>query len=324
MVKVLVLDPVHESGLDLLRTAPDVTCVHLAEPKDAEIVRHMADAEILILRGRKLPRGAFEQAQKLRLVSRHGVGCDNLDFDLMQDLGVTVAVAADSNYVSVAEHAIALILAGLKRLPVADEAVRSANWSLRDHLGARELQGAKVLVVGFGRIGQAFASRVSAFGAQCLVYDPFLTSNPCNVTPVETLEDGLAQADIVSLHLPNTAETANLLDAARLAQMRPGSLLVNTARGGIVDEGALLEALNKRCPAIYATDVLASEPPSPDDPLLNRPDVILTPHSAAMTREAAQRMSERAAQNALDFLSGELSPEMTAFRPSETLARSSH
>lgn len=320
MVKVLVLDPVHEGGLDLLRAAPDVTCVHLAEPTESQIALHMADAEILILRGRKLPRGIFEQAPRLRLVSRHGVGCDNLDFDLMQDLGVTVAVAADSNYISVAEHAIALVLAGLKRLPVADEAVRSANWSLRDHLGARELKGAKVLVVGFGRIGQAFASRVSAFGAHCLVYDPFLKSDALEVTPVQTLEEGLVQADIVSLHLPNTATTANLLNAARLAQMRPGSLLVNTARGGIVDETALLEALNKRCPAIYATDVLAAEPPSPDDPLLNRPDVILTPHSAAMTQEAARRMSERAAQNALDFVAGELSPEMTAFRPSETVA----
>ncbi|WP_119166613.1 hydroxyacid dehydrogenase [Algihabitans albus] len=318
MAKVLVLDPIHEAGLKILHEVPEIECVHLPDPTEPEIAAHLANAEVLVLRSRKLPRQVFERAGRLRLVSRHGVGCDNIDFDLMQQMGVTVAVAADSNYVSVAEHAMTLVLASLKRLPVADEAVRSANWSLRDHLGARELQGSKVLIVGFGRIGRAFASRVEAFGAACLVYDPFLSPDSVltsGMSRVDTLEEGLDQADIVSLHLPNTSESVNLLDAGRLAQMRLGSILVNTARGGIVDEAALLTALNDKRPAIYATDVLASEPPASDDPLLNRPDVILTPHSAAMTKEAARRMSERSAQNAVDFLSGALLPEMTAFQP---------
>lgn len=318
MAKVLVLDPVHDAGLAILREAPGVEYVHLPEPAEPDIVHHMADADALILRGRRLPDSIFEQASRLRLVSRHGVGCDNVDFALMQKMKVTVAVAADSNYVSVAEHAMALTLAALKRLPDADRAVREANWSLRDHLGARELQGSRVLVVGFGRIGRAFATRIEAFGAYCLVYDPFLVADQTptpSQTPVATLEEGLAEADIVSLHLPNTEQSVNLLDAARLQHMREGSILVNTARGGIVNEGALLESLDKRRPAIYATDVLATEPPLPGDPLLSRPDVIFTPHSAAMTDAAARRMSERAAQNAVDFLSGALSAEMIAFQP---------
>ncbi len=318
MAKVLVLDPVHNAGLTILREAPGIACVHLPEPTEPDIARPMADADALILRGRRLPDSLFEGASRLRLVSRHGVGCDNLDFALMQKMKVTVAVAADSNYVSVAEHAMALTLAALKRLPDADRAVRDANWRLRDHLGARELLGAKVLVVGFGRIGRAFAARIEAFGAHCLIYDPFLDAKQSltsNQSAVASLEEGLVQADIVSLHLPNTEQSVNLLDATRLEQMREGSILVNTARGGIVNESALLESLDRRRPALYATDVLATEPPLPGDPLLRRPDVIFTPHSAAMTDAAARRMSERAAQNAVDFLSGGLSADMIAFQP---------
>lgn len=319
MAKVLVLDPVHAAGLEILRAAPGIDCVHLPEPTEPEIAEQLADAEVLILRGRHLPQQFFAQAAKLRLVSRHGVGCDNLDFDLLREKGVTVAVAADSNYLSVAEHAFALALAALKQLPAGDLAVRSAAWGRRESLCTRELNGATVLVVGYGRIGRAFATRVQAFGADCLIYDPALSDDrelaPGQVRVV-TLEAGLAAADVVSLHVPNLPETRNLLSASRLECMRDGAILVNTARGGIVDETALLEGLDRGRPAIYATDVLASEPPAPNDPLLQRADVILTPHSAALTAEAARRMSERAAQNAVDFLSGALAEEMTALRPS--------
>ena len=319
MAKVLVLDPVHAAGLEILDAAPGVDCVHLPEPTEPDIAEQLADAEVLILRGRRLPRALFAQAAKLRLVSRHGVGCDNLDFDLLQEMGVTVAVSADSNYLSVAEHAFALTLAGLKQLPAGDQAVRSSEWGRRENLGTRELNGATVLVVGYGRIGRAFATRVQAFGADCLIFDPVLSDDralaPGQVRVV-TLEAGLAAADVVSLHVPSSPETHNLLNAARLECMRDGAILVNTARGGIVDETALLDGLDRGRPALYATDVLASEPPAPDDPLLQRSDVILTPHSAALTTESARRMSERAAQNAVDFLSGDLAAEMTAFRPS--------
>ncbi|KEO60775.1 NAD(P)-dependent oxidoreductase [Thioclava indica] len=319
MIKVLALDPIHEAGLAMLHARQDIELVHLPQPDDASIAKHMADAEILILRGRHLDPALFDTAKSLRLVSRHGVGCDNLDFAQMGRNSVTVAVSADANYVSVAEHAFALMLAGCRNLIAADQAVRSGDWARRDALGGRDVQGSKILVVGFGRIGQAFAARAAAFGGEVTVFDPYLPADvtlPAGLKLAENRETAVGEADIVSLHLPHSPQTANMVDAALLAQFRAGAILVNTGRGGIVDEHALLAALDAGRPALYATDVLASEPPAQDDPLLSRKDVIVTPHSAAMTEQGAMRMATGAAQNALDFLDGTLPDRMVAFAPS--------
>jgi phosphoglycerate dehydrogenase-like enzyme len=319
MVKLLVLDPIHNDGLALLRTRDDIDLVHLDTPTDAQIARHMPDADVLLLRGRHLAREHWTSAQKLRMVTRHGVGCDNIDFDLMAQKGITVAVTADANYVSVAEHACTLMLAGSRNLIVGDHAVRSGQWTLREDLGAREIQGAALLVVGFGRIGQAFAARATGFGVSLLIYDPFLAPDaplPHGAVRVPDLPSALSHADIISLHLPRTDHTADLFDATMLANCRRGALLINTGRGGIVEETALLQALENGTIRCYATDVLANEPPARNDPLLARDDVIVTPHSAAMTQQGAVRMATRSAQNALDFIDGTLASEMMAFRPS--------
>ncbi|QCO54543.1 hypothetical protein EOK75_01140 [Pseudorhodobacter turbinis] len=230
-----------------------------------------------------------------------------------------VAVSADANYVSVAEHAFALMLAGCRNLIVADQAVRAGNWALRETLGGRDIQGSQVLVVGFGRIGQAFAARVAAFGGEVTVFDPYLSTTlalPAGLKLAKCLETAVGEADIVSLHLPHSPQTANMVDATLLARFRTGAILVNTGRGGIVDEQALPAALDSGRLALYATDVLASEPPVADDLLVQRSDVIITPHSAAMTEQGAIRMATGSAQNALDFLDGTLSDRMVAFAPS--------
>jgi len=318
MTAVLALDPFHEDGLALLRARPDIDLTYLPAPTEEEIARHMPQTEILLLRGRTLPVERFREAERLRLVSRHGVGCDNLDFDLLRARGVTVVVSADANLVSVAEHAFMLMLAACKNAMTGDRAVRGHDWMVRDHLGARDVAGSRVLVVGFGRIGQAFARRAVAFEAHVTVHDPFLPPDapmPEGITRTDDLGEGVAGADIVSIHIPRTDTTANLFDAALLARFAEGSILVNTARGGIVDERALVAALDARRPALYATDVLASEPPGRDDPLLERKDVILTPHSAATTRQAMIRMATGSAQNALDFLDGHLASRMIVLDP---------
>ena len=236
----------------------------------------------------------------------------------MASCGITVAITANANFVSVAEHAFALMLAACKRIPEGDAAVRANRWGVREALGAREIMGAKLLVIGFGRTGSALAERARAFGAEILVHDPMLPPDmhlPEGYQRIGRLEEGLSQADIVSLHVPATPETRHLIGTPELALMPTGSILINTARGGIVEEKALPPALTALRPALYATDVLDSEPPAPDDPLLSHDQVILTPHSAAMTNEGTMRMSDHAAQNVLDFLSGRLRPEMVAFAP---------
>lgn len=319
MAKVLALDPIHEDGLALLRARSDVELVHLPTPTDATILEHLKDAEAVILRARRLEDDMYRHAPKLRLVSRHGVGCDNLKFDLLRDLGIGVAIASDSNLVSVAEHAMMLTLAACKNVVRAERAARNGHWSARENLGARDLDGAAVLVVGFGRIGQAYAQRAAAFGARITVYDPFLPEAaplPDGYGRAGDLAGALTATDVVSIHIPRTADTANMFGAETLKHMQPGAILVNTARGGIVDEAALLAALDAGRPGFYATDVLADEPPAPDDPLLGRDDVIVTPHSAAMTAQGAIRMATRSAQNVLDFLDGTLAQEMIALAPS--------
>jgi D-3-phosphoglycerate dehydrogenase len=314
--RVLILDPVHPDGPAHLRAA-GIEVVHLPRPEEAEILAHMPRADALILRGRHLSEAAWDAGTGLRLVSRHGVGCDNVDFARMGRQGVTVAVTADANSVSVAEHAFALMLAALKRLPAAARHA-AGDWAGRDGLGARQLHGAEVLVAGFGRIGRAFAARAQAFGARVAVFDPELPPDaplPEGAARATELGEAVARADIVSLHMPALPATRGLFDAALLARLAPGATLVNTARGGIVDEAALLDRLSRDGGTIYATDVLAHEPPEPDDPLLSHPQVIVTPHSAAMTREGARLMSLGAAQNVTAFRDGALPARMVAFAP---------
>lgn len=318
MAKVLALDPIHPDGLDLLRARSDVELVHLPNPTEADIAKHIQDAEVVLIRARVLADDMFQQATRLRLVSRHGVGCDNLKFEVLQPLGIGVAIAADSNLISVAEHAMTLTLAACKDLDRANGAVRDGKWAIRENLKARDLNGSQTLVVGFGRIGQAYAQRAAAFGAQITVFDPFRpkdASLPEGYSLADSLAEAVSQADIVSIHMPRTAETSNLFDGDLLARMKPGSIVVNTARGGIVDEGAMAAALDAGRPGAYATDVLLDEPPHPDNPLLGREDVIVTPHSAAMTMQSTIRMATRSAQNALDFLDGTLREDMIALAP---------
>ncbi|MEO0958576.1 MAG: NAD(P)-dependent oxidoreductase [Pseudomonadota bacterium] len=310
MVAVLVLDPIHEDGLALLRARPDITLDYLPEPDTHDIAAHLCEAEVLLLRGRPLPRAMFEGAERLRLVSRHGVGCDNLDLDLLRARGVRVAISADANWLSVAEHTLALMFAAAKALHVGDRAVREGRWAVRDALGTREIAGSDVLVVGYGRIGRAVAERCAALGARVRVHDPAFAETP-PFAAARSLSEAMAEADFVTIHIPRLPATMGLIGADLLKRLRPGAILVNTARGGIVDEGAVRAALETGRLARYATDVLADEPPAPDDPLLARDDVILTPHSAAMTAEAARRMATGAAENILDFIDGRLAPEMT-------------
>ncbi|MEM9761289.1 MAG: NAD(P)-dependent oxidoreductase [Pseudomonadota bacterium] len=308
--KVLVLDPIHADGIAMLADRDDIALTHLPEPSDPTILQHMGETEALLLRGRHLPRETFEAATHLRLVSRHGVGCDNLDLAFLRARGISVAISADANWLSVAEHTLALMFAAAKALHAGDRAVREGNWAVRDALGTREIAGSNVLVIGFGRIGRAVAERCAALGAKVSIHDPaFAETPPFAAAP--SLPGAVAAADFITLHAPRMPETLGMIDANLLACLRPGAILVNTARGGLVDEAAVLHALDHGSLARYATDVLAEEPPKADDPLLGRADVILTPHSAAMTAEAARRMATGAAQNILDFLDGQLAPEMT-------------
>ena len=317
MPKVLLPDPIDRAGLDLLSGRAEVDLVLLTEPTEEDLAREVADAWAIVLRARRLSPEQWAAARALALVSRHGVGCDNVPLDDLRARGVTVAITADANAPSVAEHAMMLMLATARRARLHDAAVREGRWGVREEGIARDLLGATLLIVGLGRIGREVAARASAFGMRVLGHDPVLAPDASveGVERVLDLDRALGEADVVSLHLPATEQTRGLFDRGRLARFKRGAILVNAARGGIVDEAALCDALDAGTLGGAGLDVFAEEPVATDNPLLARDDVLLSPHNAAMSREGARRMAEHAALNVLDFLDGRLDPRMIVAAP---------
>jgi D-3-phosphoglycerate dehydrogenase len=309
-MRILVINRIHPDGLALLRSR---AAVDVVESGDADEIRaRISAADAVVLRTSPLRADAIACAPHLKVVSRHGVGYDNVDVAALTARRIPLAVVGPVNAVSVAEHAMFLLLAAAKRGVVNDRAVRSGDWDVRDALAAVELAGKTLVVVGFGRIGRAVAARAEAFGMRILAYDPIL--DPTAVDPTvelaQSLDEALAAADAVSLHLPFGPGTHNLIDAARLARMKPSAILVNTARGGLVDEAALADALRAGRLAAAGLDVFAEEPPAPDDPLIALDNVVLSPHAAALTTDCAIRMSMVAARNCLDGLDGRVDPAL--------------
>ncbi len=318
MPHVLVAGRIHPAGLDLLRATPGVTVEAVDEVTTEAFAPRVPGADALIIRTQPLPGSVVAAAPRLRIVSRHGVGYDAVDVAALDRRGITLAIVGDVNARPVAEHAFALLLALAKRVPALDAATRGTAWSARDAFSAAELWNKTLLLVGFGRIGRIVAGMAKAFGMRVLAYDPFVdpaTVAEAGATPVASLAEGLRRADAVSLHVPR-AEGKPLLGAAELALLRPHATVVNTARGDLIDEDALADALEAEALGGAGLDVFAREPPPPDSRLLRSPRVILSPHSAALTGECAARMSEAAARNVVDFFAGTLDPRLVVNRAS--------
>ena len=315
MPHVLVAGTLHPAGHEVLASAPGVT-VEFAEGISEESYAprlHAADA--LLLRTQPLGASTIAGAPRLRIVSRHGVGFDAVDVDALTARGVVLAVCGDVNSTSVAEHAMMLMLAATKRALRADGAVRRGAWGWREALEPQDLRGRNLLVVGFGRIGRRIAAMAAGFGLSVRAHDPLLMERGWpegEVGPVAELREGLAWADIVSLSAPGTGRP--LIGTAELAAMRPGAVLVNTARGGLIDEAALVDALRSGDVGAAGLDVFESEPPPPDHPLAAFDQVILSPHVAGLTADAAERMATGSARNILDFFAGRIDPTLVVNR----------
>jgi D-3-phosphoglycerate dehydrogenase / 2-oxoglutarate reductase len=311
MPHVVVAGPIHPSGIALLDTADDVTYDLCDEPDEMNYARLMPGADALILRTQPLSASTIQSAPKLKIVSRHGVGYDAVDVPALTARQIPLAIVGDVNSGGVAEHAMMLMLAASKFARRADRSVRKGNWDWRNSLDATEITGKTLLIVGYGRIGQKLAGMAAAFDMEILAYDPFLfkagwPDGPAR--PVETLENGLALADLVSIHMPR-ADTP-IIGPRQLAAMKPTAVLVNTARGGIVDEVALARALAKGHIRAAGLDVFDEEPPRSDNPLLAMDNVLLSPHIAGMTREGAERLAVHSVRNVLDFFAGRLDPSL--------------
>lgn len=308
MPKILVAKRIADCGIELLKNTKDFSVQVLDDPTEEQFIQSLVDADAVLLFFRPLRAVHIEAARQLKLVSRHGVGYDAVDARALNDRGIPLTITASANATAVAEHAVALLLSVAHRTSLYNSDVRGGRWQSGARAPMFELTGKRALVVGAGRIGAATAKRLVGLEMQVACYDPLLPKGaimPQGVQREHSLSKGLAEADVVSLHIPFSEQNKHLIDPG---QMKKGAILINTARGGLVDETLLFSALKDGHLSGAGLDVFADEPPRKDHPLFTLENVALTPHSAALTDGGMRRMAMESSQNIIDFFAGSLNP----------------
>ena len=274
---------------------------------EEEIIALTQGADAVLNCYAKMTARVIESLDRCKIIARYGIGVDNVDLAAATRAKIVVTNVPDYCIDEVSDHALALLLALERQIASADHAVKGGAWDVVAHGAIRRLRGQTLGLVGFGKIAMAVAAKARAFGLNVLAHDPYLDAKAIAVRGAEAVEfDGLlAQSDVVSIHVPLLPETRNLIGARELARMKPSAFLINTSRGGIVDEGALAEALKAGRLAGAALDVLLVEPPPSDHPLRKLPNVVLTPHLAFYSRESVIELQTKAAEEVARALKGE-------------------
>jgi D-3-phosphoglycerate dehydrogenase len=289
--KVLVADSISPKGVELLESGGQLLVQVKTGLKEADLVAIAADYSAIVVRSQtKITAKVIDAAKQLKVVGRAGVGVDNVDVDAATRRGVIVMNTPGGNTISTAEHAFSLLVSIARNIPQADASVKAGKWDRKSFEGV-ELHGKTIGIFGMGRIGTEVARRVMAFGMRAVAYDPYLSPSRARSLQVELFEDldqVLAQSDFVTMHMPLTAETKHIINAERISKMKRGARIVNCARGGLIDEQALFEALKSGQIAAAALDVYEAEPPPSDFPLRSLANVVFTPHLGASTAEAQE------------------------------------
>ncbi|PKP75116.1 MAG: 3-phosphoglycerate dehydrogenase [Alphaproteobacteria bacterium HGW-Alphaproteobacteria-6] len=315
MPHVLVAGKLHPSGHALLDAAPGLSVHYIDEISEESYAPHIHEADALLIRTQPMTAPTVAKAGRLRIVSRHGVGYDAVDVQALNARGIALAVCGDVNSTSVAEHACMMILAATKRALRGDASVRKGPWGWRNSLQSQDLRGRNLLILGYGRIGRHTAEMMSGFGMTIRAFDPYLLTQGWPdgaVAPAPTLTGALGWADVISVSAPKAERP--LIGAAEFADMKDGVIIVNTARGGVVDEAALIAALSTGKVAAAGLDVFEDEPPTADNPLMAFDQVILSPHIAGVTEGAAERMAIGSARNIITFFHNEIDPALVVNR----------
>src|SRR5881394_1102832 len=302
-VRIFVADDVSDSGLQPLRDAGFAVDKRI-KLSPTELLAAVADPEGLIVRSEtKVNAAVMDAARKLRVVGRAGVGVDNIDVPAATARGIVVMNAPDGNTTTTAEHTLALLIALARNVPQANSSVKAAKWERKRFIGA-ELQGKTLGIIGLGRIGCAVAVRARAFGMKIVAHDPFIASEQARDLEVEcaSLDEVLSRADFLTVHTPLTNETRGIVGREAFAKMKKGARIINCARGGLIDEQALYEAIKSGIVAGAALDVFEQEPPPADHPLLQLDEVIVTPHLGASTTEAQEGVAFTVAEQVRDYL----------------------
>jgi len=302
---VLVLDGVSERGVETLKQRPEFSVVVDKKKTEEELLEAIVGVDALIVRSAtKVPRSVIEKADRLRVIGRAGVGVDNVDVKAATERGIVVMNTPSGNTISTAEHAFSLMLSMARNIPQAHGSMKAGRWDRKLYQGV-EIYNKTLGIVGMGRIGTEFARRAFAFGMRVLAFDPYLSHSRARTLQVElfeSLDEMLAECDFLTLHIPMTEETRGILNKKNLQRCKPGLRIINCARGGLVDEADLNEALKNEIIAGAAFDVYTEEPPSESFALRERDNFIMTPHLGASTAEAQENVGIEVAESTRDLL----------------------
>jgi len=301
-MKVLICDPIADDGINMLKENGFEVEIKTGMDKE-ELKNVIKDYDAIVVRSAtKVTADVIESAANLKLIVRGGVGIDNIDVEAAKSKGITVQNTPTASTVSVAEHTFALLLALARNVSLADRSMKEGRWEKKKFKGT-ELYNKTLGLIGVGRIGLAVAKRAIGFEMKVIGYDPYLDPNIMRdngVEPVTDIDRLVQEADIISLHIPLTNETKHIINSERIQKMKDGAILINCARGGVVDEDALYQALKSGKLAGAALDVFEQEPPE-NSPLLGLDNIILTPHIGASTKEAQKRVGIESAKTIIKF-----------------------
>ena len=295
--------------MQLLRSHDELTHEVLEKPSQKEISIKLAKADALIIRTTKLSADMMDKANQLKIVARHGVGYDNIPVDVLSRKKIPLATTGNANAITVAEHALYLILTLAKRGSTFDRAIREGDWESRNRLQGSEIFGKNLLLVGYGRIGREVAKRAKAFGMRIHVFDPYVNSEQViqeGAIYINDLGASLSETDFLSLHLPFTPQNRHIIGASEIKTLPTTAYVINTARGGLIDEDELLKALDAGTLAGAGLDCFEQEPPQRKMELLRSDKVVLSPHNASLTAECTRRLGLVCVENVVDALTGRL------------------
>ena len=308
--KILVIQKVHEKGMELIKNHPSFEVDVTDDTSEENLKAKIQNCDGVSIRIATLSSDIMNQANNLKIISRHGVGYDNIDLKYAKEKDIKIAITANANAVTVSEHVMFNLLHISKRKDLFDKTVREGNFNERNKLPKTiELWKKKFLIVGFGRIGQALIKRCLGFEMNVYVFDPFVQKEKIEKMggkKIENLEEAVKSMDVISLHMPLTEKTKNLFNYELLKKMKKNCIIINAARGGIINEADLDKALNEELIFGAGIDVFEKEPPEKNNPLLKNEKVFLSPHTAAFTEECMTRMGIETIQNIIDFFENKL------------------
>ena len=310
MKNILIIQPIDKSGIEILENHPDYNFEIIDGTDLEEIKKKIIECDGISIRTAKLPAEVIRGAKNLKIISRHGVGYDNIDLEAAKEKNITISITATANAVAVAEHVMFMLLNISKRKDMYDKTVKSGRFNDRNKLPKTiELWNKNILIMGFGRIGKSLIKRCIGFEMNVYVYDPFVSKEEIESLggkKIEDLKEGVKKIDALTLHMPLNEKTKNIINYEVLKNMKKNCIIINASRGGIINENDLNKSLNENKIFGAGLDVFDTEPPDNDNPLLKNDKTFLSPHTAAFTEECMVRMGKETIQNIIDFFDKKL------------------